>query len=144
MVAGINPGVAQPKVVPGVPRTVEELKGRPTVTVPLLNDNNIPDVRACQGDVIVFCNLNSDRIYILIADRMKNLNSGILYPITHAGRRSGLQTEYRYYVADAPGSYFYRDERLGHVANITVMASAQRDPSWYEDRSNKNYTHTRQ
>ena len=74
----INPGVAQPKVVPGVPRTVEELKGRPTVTVPLLNDNNIPDVRACQGDVIVFCNLNSDRIYILIADRMKNLNRCVL------------------------------------------------------------------
>jgi hypothetical protein len=58
--------------------------------------------------------------------------------LVHAGRKSGLKTEYHYGVYDAPGSYIYRDERLGQTANITIVASAQRDPSWYVPRGNIN------
>lgn len=97
------------------------------VNVPLINLANVPTIRVCQGDTIVFLN-NGQRVYMLEGDDgLKNFHSGLVYPYV-SGFRLRLKTFYKYSVFAQPGNYTYRDVRSGQTGRIEVFPNRARDP----------------
>jgi len=137
----VNPGQPWSKVVPGAVATIPD---QPNVVVPLLNDFNLPNVTATQGDTVLFKNLNSNRVIILNSTTLPNFNSPFLYPFAASlvGSEviiSGPVTSvYKYTVFVPAGNYSYSDIRTGQNATFTVEKSRSRDPSFFTGFKNVN------